>query len=41
VRREGELTSGIQNPAITVTEIPRVRGGRERGGIEGVAARKN
>jgi hypothetical protein len=39
--REGELTSGIQNPAITVTKTPRARGGRERGGREGVAAREN
>jgi hypothetical protein len=28
--REGELTSGIQNPTITVIESPRARGGRER-----------
>jgi hypothetical protein len=27
---------GIQNPAITVTGSPRARGGRERGGREGV-----
>jgi hypothetical protein len=27
--REGELTLGIQNPAITVTGSPRTRGGRE------------
>jgi hypothetical protein len=28
--REGELTSGIRNLAITITESPRARGGRER-----------
>jgi hypothetical protein len=39
--REGELTSGIQNPAITVTGSPRAQGGRERGGGEGVAVREN
>jgi hypothetical protein len=34
--RGGELTSGIQNPTITVTESPRAKGGRE-----GVVAREN
>jgi hypothetical protein len=29
-RGRGELTLGIQNPAITVTGSPRARGGRER-----------
>jgi hypothetical protein len=38
---EGEFTLGLQNPAITVTESPWARGGRERGGREGVAGREN